>query len=108
MVAAQPETMKQMITGFAAGYNRYVRDLKAGGERALAVMEQQLKCTPYLCGEAPTIADIALYAYTHVAEEGIFSLQGWPGASGWVPPVTRSRYSSFSAWRWQASMAPRP
>ncbi|HEH9403212.1 TPA: glutathione S-transferase family protein [Aeromonas bestiarum] len=58
--------------------------LKAGGERALAVMEQQLKRTPYLCGEAPTIADIALYAYTHVAEEGIFSLQGWPAIQAWI------------------------
>lgn len=58
--------------------------LKAGGEKALAVMEQQLKKSPYLCGEAPTIADIALYAYTHVAEEGIFSLQGWPAIRDWI------------------------
>ena len=32
VVAAQPDTLKQMITGFAAGYNRYVREVKAGGE----------------------------------------------------------------------------
>ncbi|MCW0507166.1 glutathione S-transferase family protein [Aeromonas piscicola] len=61
--------------------------LKAGGERALAVMELQLKQSPYLCGEAPTIADIALYAYTHVAEEGIFSLQGWPAIQAWIARI---------------------
>ena len=61
--------------------------LKAGGEKALAVMEQQLKKSPYLCGEAPTIADIALYAYTHVAEEGIFSLQGWPAIRDWITRI---------------------
>lgn len=58
--------------------------LKAGGEQALAVMEQQLKQSPYLCGQTPTIADMALYAYTHVAEEGIFSLQGWPAIRAWI------------------------
>jgi glutathione S-transferase len=64
--------------------------LKAGGEKALAVMEQQLKQSPYLCGDAPTIADIALYAYTHVAEEGIFSLfslQGWPAIRSWIARI---------------------
>ncbi|MGY3860419.1 glutathione S-transferase family protein [Aeromonas lacus] len=61
--------------------------LKAGGEKALAVMEQQLKKSSYLCGEAPTIADIALYAYTHVAEEGIFSLQGWPAIRDWIARI---------------------
>jgi len=61
--------------------------LKTGGEKALAMMEQQLKKSPYLCGEAPTIADIALYAYTHVAEEGIFSLQGWPAIRDWITRI---------------------
>lgn len=61
--------------------------LKAGGEKALAVMELQLKQSPYLCGDAPTIADIALYAYTHVAEEGIFSLQGWPAIRSWIARI---------------------
>ncbi|MGL4249653.1 MAG: glutathione S-transferase family protein, partial [Aeromonas sp.] len=36
---------------------------------------------------APTIADIALYAYTHVAEEGIFSLQGWPAIRSWIARI---------------------
>jgi glutathione S-transferase len=37
------------------------------GYAALEVMERQLQRTPFLAGEAPTLADIALYAYTHVA-----------------------------------------
>ncbi|MGL5031161.1 MAG: glutathione S-transferase family protein [Aeromonas sp.] len=61
--------------------------LKAGGQHALAVMEQQLKQHLYLCGDAPTIADLALYAYTHVAEEGIISLQGWPAIRGWIARI---------------------
>ena len=36
---------------------------------------------------ALTIADIALYAYTHVAEEGIFSLQGWPAIRSWIARI---------------------
>ncbi|MGY2498837.1 glutathione S-transferase C-terminal domain-containing protein, partial [Klebsiella pneumoniae] len=59
----------------------------AGGEQALAVMEQQLKQSPYLCGQTPTIADMALYAYTHVAEEGVFSLQGWPAIRAWIARI---------------------
>ena len=38
-------------------------------------MEQQLLRTPYLVGDHYSIADVALYAYTHVAEEGGFDLK---------------------------------
>ncbi|MCI1012181.1 glutathione S-transferase family protein, partial [Pseudomonas oryzihabitans] len=44
------------------------------GYKALRVMEQQLQRTSFLVGEDYSIADIALYAYTHVAHEGGFSL----------------------------------
>ena len=44
------------------------------GYHALNVMEQQLLRTPYLVGDHYSIADVALYAYTHVAEEGGFDL----------------------------------
>ena len=57
---------------------------QAGGHRALAVMEQQLKKTPYLCGDNLTIADISLYAYTHVAHEGGFELQAYPATRSWL------------------------
>ena len=45
-----------------------------GGHKALQVMEQQLQQTLYLVGNRPTTADICLFGYTHVAEEGGFEL----------------------------------
>ena len=43
--------------------------------------------TPYLVGEHYSIADIALYAYTHVADEGGFSLQDYPAIRAWLARV---------------------
>jgi len=63
-----------------------------GGHKALAVMEQQLQHTPYLIGDEYTIADISLYAYTHVANEGGFSLTDYPAIQTWL-----SRISSHPA-----------
>jgi len=57
------------------------------GYRALGVMEQQLQRTPYLVGEEYSIADIALYAYTHVADEGGFDLTDYPAVQGWIQRV---------------------
>ncbi len=57
----------------------------ARGYAALGVMEKALATTPFLVGEQPTLADIALYAYTHVAPEGGFSLDGLPRH----PPLAR-------------------
>lgn len=58
-----------------------------GGYRALDVMEQQLLQTPYLVGDEYSIADVALYAYTHVAEEGGFSLADYPAVRAWLQRV---------------------
>lgn len=58
-----------------------------GGHRALRVMEQQLADTKYLTGHSPTIADISLYAYTHVAEEGGFSLNAYPAINRWLSRI---------------------
>ncbi len=55
-----------------------------GGRRALAVMERQLEQTPFLVGSSPTIADISLYAYTHVADEGGFDLADFPKITSWL------------------------
>jgi glutathione S-transferase len=59
----------------------------APGHRALAVMEQQLSGQPFLCGSDYTIADIALYAYTHVADEGDFDLSPFPDIAAWLQRV---------------------
>lgn len=55
-----------------------------GGHKALHVMEQQLVKQPFLVGTDATLADIALYAYTHVAEEGGFDLEDYPAIRSWL------------------------
>lgn len=57
------------------------------GYKALRVMEKQLEVTPYLVGEQCSIADIALYAYTHVAHEGGFDLGPYPAIRAWLQRV---------------------
>ena len=60
---------------------------RAGGEAALALMDEHLARSRFLVGEGVTLADIALYAYTHVAEEGGFDLARWPAIKGWLGRV---------------------
>jgi glutathione S-transferase len=61
--------------------------LLAGGNAALAVMEDHLASRPFLVGERCSIADLALYAYTHVADEGGFCLLSFPAVRGWLNRV---------------------
>ena len=58
-----------------------------GGNKALGVMEAQLRQTPFLVGEAMSVADIALYAYTHDAEVGGFDLAAYPAVQAWLGRV---------------------
>jgi glutathione S-transferase len=57
------------------------------GARALDAMEHRLAAHPWLTDAGPTISDLALFAYTHVAHEGGFDLAGWPGVAEWVARV---------------------
>ena len=59
----------------------------AGGHRALAAMEHHLAARPFLVGERYSIADISLFAYTHVAHEGGFDLAPYPGVRAWLDRV---------------------
>ena len=58
-----------------------------GGYRALEVMEQHLGRGPFFVGERYTVADIALYAYTHVAHDGGFDLERFPSVRAWLARV---------------------
>mgnify|MGYP000718716798 CR=1 FL=1 len=60
---------------------------RAGGEAALGVMENHLKSHNFFAGSAYSVADIALYAYTHVAAEGGFSLAPYPAINDWLARV---------------------
>jgi glutathione S-transferase len=58
-----------------------------GGTAALRAMEGHLDGREFLVGERYTIADIALYAYTHVAPEGGFELEPYPSIRAWLERV---------------------
>lgn len=62
---------------------------KAGGESALQVMDQQLQSSDYITGDRFNIADIALFAYTHVADEGGFDLSTYPGVLAWIERISQ-------------------
>ena len=70
----------------------------ARGAQALDVMERRLGRHQWLAGDAPTLADLALFAYTHRAEEGGFDLARWPGIASWV--------ARLSAWPGIVTLAP--
>ena len=57
------------------------------GRAALALMDEQLGRTRFLAGDAFTLADICLYAYTHVADMAGFDLGETPNVSRWLADV---------------------
>jgi glutathione S-transferase len=59
----------------------------AAGYRALDAMERHLDGRDWLVGDGYTLADISLYAYTHVADEGGFELDRFPATQGWLERV---------------------
>jgi Glutathione S-transferase len=60
---------------------------RAAGEAALKLMDEHLADRTYFVGDTLTLADIALYAYTHVAEDGGFRLADYPGVQTWLARV---------------------
>ena len=69
---ATPERMAQLLEA---------------GNRALAVMERRLAAAEWLAGDAFSIADITLYAYTHMATGGGYDLRPYPGIGRWLARV---------------------
>jgi glutathione S-transferase len=58
-----------------------------GGNRALAILEEHLADREWLVGDAFSIADVSLYGYTHVAEEGGFDLGAYTAVRAWLDRV---------------------
>lgn len=68
------------------------------GHQALGVLEQGLANRRFLVGDRYSLADIALYAYTHVAPEGGFSLERYPNIRRWIERVADQRgYAPITA-----------
>jgi glutathione S-transferase len=59
----------------------------AAGEAALTLMDEHLADRSWLVGDQLSLADICLYAYTHVAGEGGFALERWPAVKAWLARV---------------------
>jgi glutathione S-transferase len=73
--------------GQTAGREAEIEERRARGYAALGVMERQLGAGPFFAGGRYSIADIALYAYTHVAHEGGFELGRFPAVNAWLERV---------------------
>ena len=61
--------------------------LRKGGNEALAVMQRELSIKPFFAGAAYTVADIALFAYTHAAADRDFDLTAYPTVIAWLNRV---------------------
>lgn len=68
-------------------YESRLPRLWADSVRALETMERHLAEREWFVGDSMTLADIALYAYTHVAEEGEIDLGGYPAVGRWLDRV---------------------
>jgi glutathione S-transferase len=83
------------VARFLIRYSQLSRDqfekrlprLWADGVRALDTMERHLADRTWLVGDSMTVADIALYAYTHAADEGEFDLGGYASITRWLERV---------------------
>ena len=62
-----------------------------GGYAALDAMDRHLQGREFLVGDRYSIADIALYAYTHVAHEGDFDLEPYPAIRAWLERIASQR-----------------
>jgi glutathione S-transferase len=59
----------------------------AAGRRALEAMERHVAGREFFVGDGLSLADIVLYAYTHVADEGGFDLDPYPAVREWLDRV---------------------
>ena len=69
---------------------KYATELEGkwgAGNKALAAMDEHLEGREWLVGDAYSIADISLYGYTHVADEGGFELALYPNVQAWLARV---------------------
>jgi glutathione S-transferase len=67
---------------------RYTDRYQRGAD-ALAVLEQGLRGRTWLVGDGVTLADIALFAYTHVADEAEYRMSDYPAIGAWIGEFKR-------------------
>lgn len=69
----------------------FIPDWHARGNAALGVMEDHLKKNDWFVANHVSLADIALYAYTHCAEDGGFNLKTYPAVGAWLARVASAK-----------------
>lgn len=69
------------------GLSERISERTALGYKALAAMERHLVERDWFVGKRPSLADISLFAYTHVADEGEFDLSRFPAVLAWIDRV---------------------
>src|SRR5581483_9366688 len=74
-------------SGRADEFAQLIAERQRQGKRALAAMERRLESHDYLAAGRYTIADIALYAYTHAADEAGIELSDYPAVREWLERV---------------------
>jgi glutathione S-transferase len=85
------------VLGKAEEYKEALQPKKKLGNQALGVMEQHLQQHEFFVGNRYTIADICLFAYTHVADEGGFDLTQFPAIQSWIKGVKeQAKYISIT------------
>ncbi|MBN3939304.1 MAG: glutathione S-transferase family protein [Nostoc sp.] len=85
------------ILGKTKEYSEAIKQKREPGYAALNLMDKHLTSQDFFVAERYTIADIALFAYTHVADEGGFDLTQYPAIQAWIERVkTQPRYISIT------------
>jgi glutathione S-transferase len=74
-------------SGRPKSFTDRLEERMAAGYRALDAMERHLDGREFFVGDRLSLADIALYAYTHVASEGGFELDSYPAIGAWLDRV---------------------
>jgi glutathione S-transferase len=76
-----------MVKGGRELQTHALEDWMENGYQALGVMEKHLATRDFFAADRYTIADIALYAYAHTANESTFDLTGFPSIRAWLKRV---------------------
>ena len=79
----------RLVTGRLAPEDPDAQRRREGGEELLAFLDEHLRSRDFLVGDRYTIADIAVYAYTHVAADAGYHLSEYPAVEGWLRRLER-------------------
>jgi glutathione S-transferase len=75
------------LTGRASRQPEVIEQKVEAGRDALGVLERRLAGRSFLAADGYTVADLALYGYTHVAHEAGIDMSGFPAIAGWIVRV---------------------